>query len=189
MHLDKANPVIKMLIGLLLSGSVIGQTLTGGLFAKFTGHSQKALVRDLTRYDIQYIAYGDTHELVIPTDRYFEFDSHRLNDQCYVGLMDIIQLLKYYPCSIFYVAGFTDDVGSRHHKNKLSQSRADAMTTFLWSYGIRAQALHSEGYGDKFPVGDNHITHGSAYNRRVEIQWVNIAHCSQLPMVAAFDSK
>ncbi len=174
------------------SGHALTGAAVGGAMGSIVGlfyHTQKELIYELMRQDIQYVEYGDTHEIIVPTDRYFEFNTHRFNDQCYPGLMNIIRLLSYYPCSIFYVAGFTDEIGTRHHKNKLSQSRADAMVTFLWAHDIRAQHLRAEGYGDKFSVGDNHLIHGSAFNRRIEIQWVNIAHCSKPPQVEPIDSK
>ena len=57
------------------------------------------------------------------------------------------------------------------------------MITFLWAKGIRAQHLYAEGMGDKYPIGDNFLTHGSAFNRRIEIQWVNQKLCHQKPKI------
>ena len=59
-----------------------------------------------------------------------------------------------------------------YHKKTLSQAQAEAMLTFLWANGINANRLHAEGYGDSHTISDNHIIHGSAQNRRLEIQWV-----------------
>lgn len=138
-----------------------------------TKTSKSAIIRDLNQNHIQFIQHGDTMTLVVPTDRYYVFDTPRLNDICYPGLVNIIRLLKMYPCSLIYVAGFTDNVGSREHKQKLSQARAEAMLTFLWANNIKAQRLRAEGYGDLHDVSQNQIVHGSAQNRRVEIQWFN----------------
>ena len=80
-------------------------------------------------------------------------------------------MLKRYPHSTIYVAGFTDDIGSHEDKVKLTQARAEAMLTFLWANAISAKRLNAEGYGSKHAIGDNHLIHGSAYNRRLEIQW------------------
>ncbi len=161
-------------------GSVAGNTAAGAAAGGVVGvsrgifnNTKKALLKELQAQDIQFIQYGDTLTLLVPTDRYFLFDSPHLNEVCYPGLNNIIKLLKYYPNSPVFVAGFTDDVGTRHHKKMLSQAQAETMITFLWAYDIRAEQLHAEGYGDQHTIGDNHWIRGSAYNRRIEIQWFN----------------
>ncbi len=178
-------------VGSVAGNAVVGAAV-GGVAGSVLGlfrQTPQEVIGELARQDIQYVEYGDTHVLIIPTDRYFEVNTHRFSDQCYLGLMNITRLLRFYPCSMFYVAGFTDEIGTRDKKNKLSQSRADAMITFLWAHDVRAYNLRAEGYGDKFSVGDNHLIHGSAYNRRIEIQWINIANCKTPPMTEPLDSK
>ena len=136
------------------------------------GVGLESIVRDLNRNDIQYVRYGDTVTLIVPTDRYFEFNSPLLNDICYEGLNNIVKLLNLYPCSDIYVAAFTDNVGSRYHKKSLSDAQAETMLTFLWANDIRAKRLKGEGFGDSHPIADNQLIHGSAHNRRIEIQWI-----------------
>ena len=161
-----------------IAGSVAGSTAIGaaiggaaGATIGFCKNSKRALINDMQKQDMQFIEYGDTATLLVPTDHYFLFNSPHLNDICYAGLNNIIRLLKYYPESPIYVAGFTDNVGNRHHKKMLSQAQAETMLTFLWANDIHAQRLHAEGYADEHTIGDNHLIHGSAYNRRIEIQW------------------
>ena len=178
-----------------VAGSVAGSTALGALVGGTAGtvaglfhQSQEVIIHELMKENIQYVAYGDTHVLIVPTDHYFEFNTHRFLTHHYVGLMNAVRLLRYYPCSVIHVAGFTDEIGARQHKNKLSQSRAEAILTFLWAHDIHAQRLHAAGYGAKHTIGDNHFIHGSAYNRRIEIQWFNSAQC-KTPMTEAVDSK
>lgn len=164
------------LIGSVAAGNPAAGAVIGGVAGAAVGlyrTNQKALLRELQSQDIMFIQYGDTMTLIVPTDRYFLFNSAELNDICYPGLNNIVRLLQSYPHSTVYVAGFTDNVGSRHHKRLLSQAQAEAMLTLLWANGIKAQLLHAEGYADQHDVGDNKWIHGSAYNRRIEIQWVN----------------
>ena len=129
------------------------------------------LIRELNDQDIQFIRYGETMTMIVPADRYYIHNTPQLNDLCYRGLNNIIQMLKRYPKTTIYVAGFTDNIGTRYHKKMLSQAQAETMITFLWANDIRAQLLHAEGYGDQHDVADNKWLHGSAYNRRIEIQW------------------
>lgn len=161
-----------------VASTTVGGTLIGGAAGGVVGaaigmhHESKGkLIKDLQKQDIQYVSYGDTMTLVVPTDKYFMFNSPRLNEVCYPGLVNIIKLIKLYPNTPIYVAGFTDNVGSLRHKKRLSQSQAETMLSFLWANGIKSGRLKAQGYGDKNDIADNELIHGSAQNRRIEIQW------------------
>lgn len=167
-------------VGAAASSTLIGTGIGAGVGAGvglavgIYKDSRPAIIKSLAKSDIIYYRYGDTNLLLVPTDRYFLFNSAQLNDICYHGLFNIVRLLKFYPHSTIYVAGFTDNIGSTLHKNKLSQARAEAMITWLWAHGIQARRLHAEGYGDKHDVAPNAIIHGSAFNRRLEIEWMDV---------------
>lgn len=152
------------------TGAVIGG-VAGGIIG-FQKVSRRNLLKQLRCQGIEYIHYGDTITLLVPTDKYFMFNDPHLNDICYEGLVNIVRLIKFYDntCPI-YVAAFTDNIGTKEHKKNLTQARAETMVAFLWANNIDAQRLNAEGYSDKHPIGDNHLIRGSAYNRRIEIQW------------------
>lgn len=170
-------------IGAVAMGAVGGPiflgTAAGAVIGTGVAHfnsSKKSIIKELQKYQIQFVQYGDTTTLIVPTDRYFYFNSARLNQFCYQGLVNILRLISLYPPCPVYVAGFTNDVGSRYHKRMLTQAQAEAMVTFLWANGIPARRLNPEGYSDKHPVSDNKLIHGSAQNRRLEIQF--FSNCS-----------
>lgn len=152
-----------------LTGTAIGGTV--GALVNTGTNPKHRLLKKLRKCDIQYVQYGDTMTLIVPTDKYFMFASPRLNEIMYPGLQNIPALLRLYPDSKVYVAGFTDNVGTENHKTRLSQAQAETMLTYLWANGIKAQHLKAEGYGDKNDIADNALIHGSALNRRIEIQW------------------
>jgi len=128
-------------------------------------------IRELGRHAIQFIQRGDRITLIIPTDRYYIFNSPDLNDLEYPTLNNVGKLINLFPCSRVTVASFSDDVGKRVIREKLTKARAETMLTLLWSKGIPAQLLTTESFGSHFAIGNNKIIHGSAYNRRIEIQW------------------
>lgn len=169
--------VVGTAVGAATTGTVAGAlvgTAAGGVAGAVVGFSKtssRSIIKELNNENIEFVQYGDTMTLIVPVDKYFMFESPRLNEICYPGLINIVRLLKFYPLSPVYVAGFTDDVGTRYHKRSLSQAQAETMLTFLWANNIPAQLLKAEGYGDKNDVGDNKLIHGSAFNRRIEIQW------------------
>ena len=149
-----------------LIGGVVGDSIS------LHKDSKANVIRELNAQQIQYVEYGNTRTLIIPTDKYFIFNTNEITETCYVGLYLMIKLIRMYPRSIIYVAGFTDDIGTMKRKRLMSQARAEAMVTFLWANGIQAQRLNAEGYADKYPISQNAVIHGSAQNRRLEVQWV-----------------
>ena len=151
---------------------------------------EKTLIRTLQKQDIQYIEYGDTMTLLVPTDHFFVKGTAKINDICYEGLNNVVRLLNFYPQCHFYVAGFTDAIGTPHLKYQLTKARAEAMLTFLWASGIPAHAIKATGYSDLFAIGNNHLIHGSAYNRRIEIQWSKVCNEEKTQMkIAPADMK
>ena len=170
---------VGIVTGSLIGGTAVGGAIGGaiggtlGTFSEIYHAGKAATILDLQKNDIQFVQYGDTMVLIIPTDHYYEFNSPQLNDLCFEGLNNVIKLLKLYKCSTVNVAAFTDNVGTKRHKKRLSEAQAETMLTFLWANNIQARRLSAEGYADKFSIGDNHWIHGSAYNRRIEIQWQN----------------
>lgn len=174
----------------ILAGPVLVGTVAGGAVGAAAGiykNTKARLIKDLRKFDIKFIEYGDTVTFVVPTDRYYEFDTAHLNELCYPGLTTLMKVIKTYPkCCPIYVAGFTDAVGKRETKNKMSEARAETMLTYLWANGIQARRLNAEGYGDKFDVGDNKTVRGSAYNRRIEIQIFKDCSVQQKPDLANY---
>lgn len=171
-------------IGSTVGAPVIGAVVGGGAVTALGLYktNKQAILESLLKEDIQFVAYGDTYTLVVPTDHYYIFNSARLDERCYRGLNDIARLLEFYPKCRVTVAAFTDDVGTNRHKLRLSKARAETMLGFLWAHHIPAELLTAQGYGDRFSIGDNRLIRGSAYNRRIEIQWSMLpAQPDQLP--------
>ena len=130
---------------------------------KITDHVQNG--------DIQVVNEGKRITLIVPTDKYFLFDTAKLNDLRYGPLSAIAELIKCFANAKVYVAGFTDDVGNYEHKRILSKERAQAIVAYLWTQGISERNLKAQGYGERYAIANNQLIHGSALNRRVEIQW------------------
>lgn len=133
--------------------------------------SNKNIVNHIKNGDIQVVNEGHRITLILPTDKYFIFDTAKLDDRKALQLEDITTLVKCFPNAKIHVAGFTDDVGDDQHKKNLSQQRAQAVVAYLWAHGVNERMIDAEGYGDKYDIANNQLIHGSALNRRVEIQW------------------
>jgi outer membrane protein OmpA-like peptidoglycan-associated protein len=71
------------------------------------------------------------------------------------------------------VSGHTDDRGSEHINQILSESRAKAVVEYLISKGIESNRLEYKGLGESKPISLNDSEEGRAKNRRVEIVVLN----------------
>ncbi|GAA0713789.1 OmpA family protein [Aquimarina litoralis] len=102
------------------------------------------------------------------------FDSGKstIKDQSVKVLNDIIAILKEYPTAKFTVEGHTDSQGAAKANQRLSDSRANAVKTFLTENGIDQFRLSAVGYGEERPIASNKTRKGRAQNRRVEINLV-----------------
>jgi outer membrane protein OmpA-like peptidoglycan-associated protein len=86
-------------------------------------------------------------------------------------VLDLVaQSLIGWPDLKVEVAGFTDNTGTATANRRLSQSRADAVRTYLISKGVPAARLTAKGYGPDQPIAGNATAAGREKNRRVELR-------------------
>ncbi|MBK7612888.1 MAG: OmpA family protein [Burkholderiales bacterium] len=74
------------------------------------------------------------------------------------------------------VSGHTDNIGSAQRNERLSESRAKAVTDYLASHGIAATRLVAEGKGKTEPIASNDTAQGRTANRRVDIVVTETGH-------------
>lgn len=76
--------------------------------------------------------------------------------------------MNQYANTVVHIQGHTDSQGSDAFNNKLSQSRADAVkAALITKFGIAANRITAQGYGESKPIADNATVDGRAQNRRV----------------------
>lgn len=77
--------------------------------------------------------------------------------------------LKEFPERRVLVEGNTDSTGADAMNLRLSEQRANAVTSALVSRGVDAARIQAVGYGEEFPIGDNATREGRSSNRRVDV--------------------
>ena len=67
------------------------------------------------------------------------------------------------------VNAYTDNVGSEASNMRRSQERANAVKADLIRFGVPADRIDAEGFGERNPIADNDTAGGRAANNRVSV--------------------
>jgi outer membrane protein OmpA-like peptidoglycan-associated protein len=86
-------------------------------------------------------------------------------------LSKLAGILLAYPGTLtLEIEGHTDSVGGDEYNNKLSQSRAQSVSDYLTSAGVKSERIKAvTGFGKTKPVAPNDTNAGRQMNRRVEV--------------------
>ncbi len=103
---------------------------------------------------------------------FFATNSAELQGDFAVELDLWVKFLQSRPEINIEVNGYTDDVGSAHYNQRLSEKRAQVLGSYLIDKGIAPGRVVAVGYGEASPAADNTTAEGRSKNRRVEIKFV-----------------
>ena len=71
-----------------------------------------------------------------------------------------------------YKRQHTDNVGDDNTNLKLSQERAQAVSSYLLKKGIESNRIDVKYYGETKPIASNDTEQGRKQNRRVDMKFV-----------------
>ena len=100
----------------------------------------------------------------------FETAKSVIKANSYTVLNKVVRIMNENPSMTLNINGYTDSQGADVNNLRLSQSRADAVKTYLTSKGISPMRMTATGFGEANPVADNMTKEGRAKNRRVELK-------------------
>lgn len=98
----------------------------------------------------------------------FDFDKSTIRADSEPVLQQVQGILTARPNLKMEIQGHTDNAVSDEYNQKLSESRASSVVTWLTGKGVAPDRLTARGYGMKQPIADNSNDEGRARNRRVE---------------------
>ncbi|MBN8614057.1 MAG: OmpA family protein [Deltaproteobacteria bacterium] len=98
----------------------------------------------------------------------FESGSANIDPASNERLDRVVEYMTHMVNARIRIAGHTDNVGNPQRNQALSQSRAEAVRSYLVSHGIDGSRVEAVGYGDTQPVAPNDTEAGRAQNRRIE---------------------
>lgn len=102
----------------------------------------------------------------------FPVGSSALSSHGVDKLREIAEVLRQYPDSDVFVAGYTSSEGNDRDNYDLSVRRASVIRDQLIRFGVAQDRIVPIGMGASDPIGDNNTEAGRAKNRRVEINVV-----------------
>jgi outer membrane protein OmpA-like peptidoglycan-associated protein len=169
-------------VGLLTKGDKLENALIGAGVGALAGGGvgyymdvQEAKLRQrLEGTGVSVTRVGNNITLNMPSSITFALNSSDLNAQFYNALDGVSMVLKEYNKTFIEVAGHTDSSGSDQYNQTLSQRRAQAVTGYLSSHGVKNERLMSVGAGEGHPIASNDTEQGRAANRRVELTIVPV---------------
>ena len=109
--------------------------------------------------------------IVSLSDVLFDFNQASLKPGAREKLSKLAGILLAYPGTFHMeIEGHTDAVGSQDYNQRLSEGRAESVSSYLLRSGISAdRILAVRGFGKLRPVTTNDTSEGRQMNRRVEI--------------------
>jgi outer membrane protein OmpA-like peptidoglycan-associated protein len=103
------------------------------------------------------------------SDVLFDIDKATLKPGAREKLARIAGILATYPDLKIEIDGHTDSTGSDDYNQRLSEWRAESVSSYLSQQGVSRAIVGTVGYGKTRPVATNGTAEGRQLNRRVEI--------------------
>ncbi|MEV4682674.1 OmpA family protein [Streptomyces kurssanovii] len=131
----------------------------------------KSVVEDISGEERREETNSDI-KFALQAEVLFGKDSAKLSGEATSRISAIAVEIKNQNAKKIRVFGFTDDLGSEAHGDKLSKERADAVHSVL-SQQLSAEGITYEirGYGEDYPIASNTSEEGRRKNRRVEVSF------------------
>lgn len=101
----------------------------------------------------------------------FAFDSAKINPDAKATVRQISDFVADKPGYTIKLEGHTDSIGDAKYNQKLSERRAAAVKDVLVEFGVDANKITTQGYGETSPVATNSTKEGRAQNRRVDAKF------------------
>jgi outer membrane protein OmpA-like peptidoglycan-associated protein len=143
-------------------------------FPGYAGEVEQILYRrDYYYFQAQYInLYLDPLSVNTQIDLqpiYFKQSTATILEGSFSVLDYLFLTLAKNPSTTIRIEGYTDNQGKEDDLIRLSESRAEAVKSFLVSRGIAASRIDVLGLGPNFPLNDNSTDALRSLNRRVAV--------------------
>lgn len=151
-------------------GALIGAAV-GGSAGYFIGRHMDKQAEELKQAipDATVERVGEGINLTFNSGLLFKLNSAELSADAKTELDKFGGILSKYEDTQILLEGHTDDTGSDDYNMKLSERRAEAVSSYLVSHNLPASRLKTKWYGESQPKFPNDSEVNREKNRRVEI--------------------
>ncbi len=150
-------------------GAIIGATV-GGASGAIIGRQMDKQAEEIKKTvpDAKVERVGEGIVVEFSSNVLFEFDKSSLSVDAKKNLDKLVLVLNSYADTDIECQGHTDSKGSLAYNQTLSENRASAVSSYLYSKGISSNRVNIKGFGETVPKYDNETADGRSQNRRVE---------------------
>lgn len=146
-----------------------GGAAVGGGIGYYMDTQEAKLRKQLRGSGVSVEREGNNINLIMPGNITFS-SGHATIDQSFLPVLDsVVLVLKEFDKTLIVVSGHTDSSGSNAFNQKLSERRAQSVSTHLNTAGIINDRIEIIGFGESQPVASNKTDAGKKLNRRVEV--------------------
>lgn len=157
------NTVLGAIIGAAIGG------VAGGYIGNRMDKQAERIEEEIPGAEVTRVGEGINVTFNEDAGVYFDTSKSNVKGTSATTLDKLAGIFKEYPNSYILVEGHTDSAGPDDYNMKLSQQRAESVTTYLSSKGVDVGRFTTKWYGESQPKGDNETKEGKAQNRRVEL--------------------
>ncbi len=155
------NSVIGALIGAAVGGTA------GYLIGKHMDKQAEELKQAIPNATVERV--GEGINLTFNSGLLFKLNSAELSEDARNELQKVGNILNKYEDTQILLEGHTDDTGSDAYNMKLSERRAEAVSSYLVTQNLSPSRLKTKWYGEAQPKFPNDSEANREKNRRVEI--------------------
>jgi outer membrane protein OmpA-like peptidoglycan-associated protein len=134
-----------------LVGAAIGG-IAGGAIGNYQDKQEAQLRSSMAGTGVEVVRKQDNITLDMPAGITFATNQSDLNSAFFPILDKVAATLVQYDQTMIEVTGYTDSTGSATYNQTLSQKRAQSVSAYLVSRGVRVQRLMVTGEGENHPI-------------------------------------
>ncbi len=162
-NVGKGNTALGAIIGAVVGGAA------GGYIGNRMDRQAERIEEEIPGAEVKRVGEGINVTFNEDAGVYFDTNKSDVKGTSATTLDKLAGIFQEYPKSNILVEGHTDSAGSEEYNWKLSQQRAESVTTYLISKGISSGRFTTKWYGETQPRESNETAAGKAKNRRVEL--------------------